>query len=571
MPVRGSVEVSWILSPALRRFTLLAAFASFMMNVMALAPSLFMLQVYDRVFASGSMETLTMLVLVVALCLGVMSAMDVLRSRALGWASTVLDTKLGPAVLLQLLQASARPGGTANVYTLRDVSLLRGFLGGGGVLALFDAPWFPIYVAVIALFHPWLGVTAVVGAVLLFGLIWLNERLSRRGVERATQTSRQASRFIDASLRNVEVIAGMGMADRVVGRWTALNDEVLAQQMALARRQAPLQAAVRWLRQALQVAMLTVGAWLVVRDHVSPGVMVAGTILLSKALSPIEQLSGGWRSLIEARAAWARLQAEPIELQRAGLSLPDPKGQLDVERVTYGFPGQRSALIKGVSLSLPAGECLGIIGQSGSGKTTLLRLILGIWKPQTGTVRLDGADMGSFGAAVMSRHVGYLPQDVELFAGTVAENIARLGPVDAEQVVAAAQMAGVHELVLRLPSGYETQVGDGGATLSGGQRQRIALARAFYGRPRLLVLDEPNSNLDAEGEAALQRALTQARQVGMTVVMVGHRPSMMRSVDRLAVLRDGQVEAFGPRDQVLAKFAQAQGQTQGPGPVAIVG
>lgn len=565
----------WILSPALRRFTLLAAFASFMMNVMALAPSLFMLQVYDRVFASGSMETLTMLVLVVALCLGVMSAMDVLRSRALGWASTVLDAKLGPAVLLQLLQASARPGGAANVYTLRDVSLLRGFLGGGGVLALFDAPWFPIYVAVIALFHPWLGVTAVVGAILLFGLIWLNERLTRGVVELATQKSRQASRFIDTSLRNVEVIAGMGMAQQVVGRWTGFNDEVLAQQMALSRRQAPLQAAVRWLRQALQVAMLTVGAWLVVRDHVSPGVMVAGTILLSKALSPIEQLSGGWRSLIEARAAWARLQGEPIELQRAGLSLPDPKGQLEVERVTYGFPGQRSALIKGVSLSLPAGECLGIVGPSGSGKTTLLRLILGIWRPQSGTVRLDGADIASFDGVAMSRHVGYLPQDVELFAGSVAENIARLGPVDAEQVVAAAQMAGVHELVLRLPSGYETQVGDGGATLSGGQRQRIALARAFYGRPRLLVLDEPNSNLDAEGEAALQRALTQARQVGMTVVMVGHRPSMMRSVDRLAVLRDGQVEAFGPRDQVLAKFSQGQGPAQGPAqgqaPVAIVG
>ncbi|HMW54791.1 MAG TPA: type I secretion system permease/ATPase [Burkholderiaceae bacterium] len=549
--------MSWILSPALRRFTLLAAFASFMMNVMALAPSLFMLQVYDRVFGSGSMETLTMLVLVVALCLGVMSAMDVLRSRALGWASTVLDAKLGPAVLLQLLQASARPGGAANVYTLRDVSLLRGFLGGGGVLALFDAPWFPIYLAVIALFHPWLGVTALVGAILLFGLIWLNERLTRRGVDVATQKSRQASRFIDASLRNVEVIAGMGMADQVVGRWAAFNDEVLAQQMALARRQAPLQAAVRWLRQALQVAMLTVGAWLVVREHVSPGIMVAGTILLSKALSPIEQLSGGWRSLIEARAAWLRLQAEPIETPRVGLSLPDPRGQLDVERVTYAFPGQRTALIKGVNLSLPAGECLGIVGPSGSGKTTLLRLILGIWRPQSGTVRLDGADIAGFGAAALFRHVGYLPQDVELFSGTVAENIARMGPVDAEQVVAAAQMAGVHELVLRLSSGYETQVGDGGATLSGGQRQRIALARALYGRPRLVLLDEPNSNLDAEGEAALLQALNQARQLGMTVVMVGHRPSMMRSVDRLAVLRDGQVEAFGPRDQVLAKFSQA--------------
>jgi PrtD family type I secretion system ABC transporter len=316
-----------------------------------------------------------------------------------------------------------------------------------------------------------------------------------------------------------------------------------------------VQAAVRWLRQALQVAMLAMGAWLVVRQHVSPGVMVAGTILLGKALSPIEQLSGGWRSLIEARAAWARLQAEAIEAPPTSLELPAPRGQLDVERVVYALPGQRTALIKGVSLSVAPGECLGIIGPSGGGKTSLLRLVLGIWSPQSGTVRLDGADVARLGSQVLGRHVGYLPQDVELFAGTVAENIARLGEVDAERVVAAAQMAGVHELVLRLSAGYETPVGEGGAALSGGQRQRVALARALYGLPRLLVLDEPNSNLDAEGEAALQQALQRAKQQGITVVMVGHRPSMMRSVDKLALLRDGQIEAFGPRDQVLAKLS----------------
>lgn len=547
--------MKWIFAPALRRFVALAAFASLLMNLMALAPSLFMMQVFDRVFSSGSMETLTMLILLVTLCLCVMAVMDVLRVRALGWASTVLDARLGPTVFASLLHASARPGGAANVYTLRDVALLRGFLGGGGVLALFDAPWLPIYLAVITLFHPWLGVTAALGALLLFGLIWLNERTSRGSVEAVTRESRQASRFIDAALRNAEVIAGMGMANHAVAHWSRHNDAVLEQQARLMAHQSPVQAAVRWLRQALQVAMLAVGAWLVVRQHVSPGVMVAGTILLGKALSPIEQLSGGWRSLIEARAAWARLQAEPIEVPPTSLELPAPRGQLDVERVVYALPGQRSALIKGVSLSVAPGECLGIIGPSGGGKTSLLRLVLGIWSPQSGTVRLDGADIARLGPQVLGRHVGYLPQDVELFAGTVAENIARLGEVDAERVVAAAQMAGVHELVLRLSAGYETPVGEGGAALSGGQRQRVALARALYGLPRLLVLDEPNSNLDAEGEAALQQALQRAKQQGITVVMVGHRPSMMRSVDRLALLRDGQIEAFGPRDQVLAKLS----------------
>jgi PrtD family type I secretion system ABC transporter len=329
--------------------------------------------------------------------------------------------------------------------------------------------------------------------------------------------------------------------------------------MALTRVQSLLQACVRALRQGLQVAMLVVGAWLVVRQHASPGIMVAASILLGKALSPIEQLSGSWRSLIEARAAWQRLQGLAMSERETALELPAPKGQIDVERVVYAFPGQRQAVIKGISLNLAPGECLGIIGPSGSGKTTLLRLLLGIWQPQSGTVRLDGADIGRIGAAAQARHIGYLPQDVELFAGSVADNIARMGPVDAAAVVAAAQAAGVHELILRLPQGYETPIGEAGAALSGGQRQRIALARALHGQPCLLVLDEPNSNLDAEGESALQQALAQAKARGITVVLVGHRPSMMRSVDKLAVLRDGALDAFGPRDAVLARLQAPQG------------
>ncbi len=551
--------MTWLFAPALRRFILLAAAASLLLNVLALAPSLFMLQVFDRVFASGSVETLTMLTLLVVACLVAMGAMDLLRARALGWAASVLDTRLGPAVLDHLLQASARASGGDAIHGLRDVALLRGFLGGGGVLALFDAPWLPLYLLVITAFDPWLGLTAALGALTLFGLIWLTERATRAGIEESTRQARLASRVIDSALRNAEVILGMGMGRATVARWSAVNDEVLQRQMALTRVQSLLQACVRALRQGLQVAMLVVGAWLVVRQHASPGIMVAASILLGKALSPIEQLSGSWRSLIEARAAWQRLQGLAMTERETALELPAPRGQIDVERVVYAFPGQRQAVIKGISLNLAPGECLGIVGPSGSGKTTLLRLLLGIWQPQSGTVRLDGADIGRIGAAAQARHIGYLPQDVELFAGSVADNIARMGPVDAAAVVAAAQAAGVHELILRLPQGYETPIGEAGAALSGGQRQRIALARALHGQPCLLVLDEPNSNLDAEGESALQQALAQAKARGITVVLVGHRPSMMRSVDKLAVLRDGALDAFGPRDAVLARLQAPQG------------
>jgi PrtD family type I secretion system ABC transporter len=554
--------MTWLFTRALRRFVLLAGAASLLLNLMALAPSLFMLQVFDRVFSSSSLETLTMLGLIVALALVVMWVMDRLRAITLAWAGAVLDRKLGPEVLGALLRASAQPGGARNQHTLRDVGLLRNVLGGGAILAVFDAPWLPLYVALIFAFDPAMGWFTLGGAVLLFGLILLNERLTNGPIQATTTAGRNAARFIDAALRNAEVIAGMGMGRAVVTRWQAHNDEVLEAQMRLSRRQATLQASVRLLRQGLQAGMVGLGAWLVIQQHASPGIMVAATILLGKALSPVEQLVGGWKSLVEARAAWARLSAEPLQAHGASVELPPPEGKLDVERIVYALPGQRVAVIKGVAFSLPAGACLGIIGPSGSGKTTLLRLMLGIWQAQSGTVRLDGADLGRLDADHLARHVGYLPQDVELFAGSVAENIARMqtagdGSVDSQAVVEAARQAGVHELVLRLPDGYETRIGDGGAGLSGGQRQRIALARALYGNPRLVVLDEPNSNLDADGEAALLQALAGLRERGCTVVMVGHRPSAMRAVDTLAVIRDGTLDAFGPRDQVLAKLGQA--------------
>lgn len=562
--------MSWLFTRALRRYVLLAGAASLVLNLMALAPSLFMLQVFDRVFASSSVETLTMLSLFVVLALAVMWVMDRLRAVTLAWAGSVLDRQLGPEVLAGLLRGSAQPGGAHNQHTLRDVGLLRNMLGGGAIMAVFDAPWLPLYLVVIYAFDPAMAALSLGGAVLLFVLVLINERLTNAPIQATTLASRNAARFIDAALRNAEVIAGMGMGRAVVARWQQHNDEVLDAQMRLSRLQAALQASVRLLRQGMQAGMVALGAWLVLREHASPGIMVAATILLGKALQPVEQLVSGWRGLVEARAAWARLSSEPLRHDGRRVALPAPDGKLDVERLVYGLPGQRVAIIKGISFSQAAGTCLGIVGPSGSGKTTLLRLMLGIWQPQSGCVRLDGADLAKLDTDHLARYIGYLPQDVELFAGTVADNIARMGEVDSEAVIAAARQAGVHDLILRLPDGYDTRIGDAGAGLSGGQRQRIALARALYGDPRLVVLDEPNSNLDAEGESALLQALASLRERGCTVVMVGHRPSAMRAVDTLAVLRDGALDAYGPRDQILARLAQAaQGGAQA-GPAAPV-
>jgi len=547
----------WLFSPALRPFVLIAGVASLVLNLALLVPSLYMLQVFDRVFASRSMETLTMLTLIAAASLLLMFLMDTARAAALYWAGKVLDGRLGPLAIHKLLEEAARPRIRKNDHAARDVGLLRSFVTGNGIFALFDAPWLPIYLLVIYLLHPLMGICAAAGALSYFLLAWLNERLTREPTEKVLMNSRAATRYIDAAVRNAEAVAGMGMEKGVVDRWEELNRQVQADATRLAATGSRMGALVRVLRSGMQVLMLAVGAWLVVSQNVSPGIMVAGTILLSKALQPVELLITGWKSFIEARGAWARLS----ELRRAGagrgdaLTLPPPRGALDVERLVYGGLPGGVPFIKGIAFSLRAGEMLGVIGPSASGKTTLARLLLGIWQPQSGHIRLDGADISQWPRGQLGPYVGYLPQDVELFSGTIAENIARMGAVDSDMVVRAAQEAKAHDMILRLPQGYETQIGDGGAVLSGGQRQRIGLARALHGDPRLVVLDEPNANLDREGEIALVAALTSLKRRGATVIIIGHRPSMMALTDKLAVLHDGQLKAFGPSQEVIAKVS----------------
>lgn len=535
----------WLFNPQLRPFVLLAGGASLLLNLAMLVPALYATQVFDRVFSSRSLETLAMLSILVLLALGLGWCMDVARARALAHAGRVLDACLSPPLLHDVLARACGSQRTAeDGDALRDVSRLRAFLGSGGVLAVFDAPWLPIYLLAIGMMHPLLGLAAAAGAVLLFALGVLTERLTRAATLAAQDRGRDAARYSQALLRNAEVIAGMGMAGAGVAAWKCRHDALLQGQSELGTVTARLSATARIARQLLQAGMLALGAWLVVGAEASPGIMVAATILLGRALQPIEQLISGWKALIEARGAWSRLAAREAAAASQTLSLPAPQGRLQVERLVYGGTAQRAAVLRGASLSLEPGESLGLVGASGAGKTTLLRLVLGIWQPQSGTVRLDGADIARWKRDELGRHVGYLPQDVELFAGTVAENIARLGAVDAEAVVAAARLAHAHEMILRLPQGYDTPVGEAGRVLSGGQRQRVGLARALYGSPRLVVLDEPNAHLDAEGDAALVAALSELKQAGTTVLMVNHRPALMARLDKVAVLKDGVLEVY---------------------------
>jgi PrtD family type I secretion system ABC transporter len=568
----------WLFTPQLRPLVGLAAAASLVLNLASLVPAIYMLQVFDRVLASRSVETLAMLTAVALIALALGFCMDGVRARALAWAGRAVDRKLSPLALRGVLLDAAGPSHGATGDVLRDVTQLRRFLAGSGVQALFDAPWLPVYVGAIGLMHPLLGVIATLGAVALVVVAAVTERLTKRAFAQASSQSRAAARHAEALVRNAEVIAGMGMASTALADWQRRQDEVLPPQASAGDTSATLAALARAVRQLVQVAMLAAGAWLVVGFDASAGIMVAATLLLARALQPVEQLIGGWKALADARSAWQRLEARKSGMpDQAPVALPEPVGRVQLEQVSLVPAGAGRPLMRNVSFALEAGQGLGIVGPSGSGKTTLVRLLLGIWRPTAGVVRIDGADIGQWDRDLLGSHVGYLPQDVELFAGTVAANVARLGEVDSQKVVEAARRAHAHEMILRLADGYDTQIGEGGTVLSGGQRQRIALARALYGRPRLVVLDEPNANLDAEGEGALASALRDLRDDGVTVVLVGHRPAMMSALDRIAVMNEGRLGAFGATASVLSRmraiapYAQPSPASFNESPIAKVG
>lgn len=442
-----------------------------------------------------------------------------------------------------MISRAAARGTADGGHGLRDVGALRAFLTGPGIVALFDSPWVPLFVAVIYLFHPLLGAIALGGALAMLALAAANEKLSRGPLDATLLEARRAGRFAELATRNAEVACALGMAGNPVRGWQGLDRRGLEHQLAAARAGSLFTSATRDARQLLQVTMLAAGAWLVIEELATPGVMIAATILLGRALAPVEAAIAGWKALVDARAAYRRLDEAFSGPQPAPVTeLPAPAGTLSVEQVLFGFPGQERPVIRRVSFSVAPGEALAIVGPSATGKSTLARLMVGVWRPLSGAVRLDGAEASAWPRERLGPHVGYVPQDVELFGGAVSENIARMGKVDSAAVIEAAQRARAHEVILRLPHGYDTPIGEGGVLLSAGQRQRVALARALYGAPRLVVLDEPSSNLDIEGESALLEAIGALKAAGVALVIINHRTRLLEVADRILVLREGAVE-----------------------------
>ncbi|MDF9754962.1 type I secretion system permease/ATPase [Pseudomonas hunanensis] len=528
-------------------------------NVLMLAPALYMLQVYDRVLSSRNEMTLLMLSLMVLGVFAFMGLLEWLRSQVVIRLGTRMDMDLNPRVFEAAYEASLAGHKGAAGQMLADLTALRQFATGQALFAFFDAPWFPVYLLVMFMFSPWLGLMALAGAVLLTVLAWVNERMTQAPFAQAGQLSQQAGLEASANLRNAEVIEAMGMLGAVRQRWARLHHGFLARQNLGSERTAAVTALTKTVRLALQSLVLGLGAWLAIEQLITPGMMIAGSILMARVLAPIDQLIGAWRQWSGARLAYQRLsellQAQPP--RPAGMPLPAPLGKLTVEQVGATQPGSSRLCLNNLGFELPAGESLGIIGPSGSGKSTLARLLVGSGAPITGKVRLDGADLRTWDRGALGQHIGYLPQDVQLFAGSIADNIARLGLVDAQQVVAAAQLAGVHDMILALPGGYDTLLGEGGMGLSGGQRQRIGLARALYGLPALIVLDEPNSNLDEAGERALVEAIARLREYKRTLILITHKSSLLAGLDNLLMLKGGQLQAFGPTARVLQDAQRA--------------
>ena len=552
----------------LKRPLLFVGGFSFFVNLLLLAPALFMLQVFDRVLTSQSRETLVVLLLGVGVALGLMLMLDYLRSRLQGVAGNLIAEQLSPVVAKVMLAHTARRAERAPCEGLRDVAALRNLFSSQGLLALFDVPWAFVYVAVIWLAHPMLGMAAAAASVLMLVLAVLNDRLTRRDIEALQKEAARATRYLESSMQNAELAQSLGMGEAVIGRWRTLNAGVAALQGPTARKSVAMAALTRTTRQAVQVLLQALGAYLVITGEGTPGILVACTILLGRALAPVEQVVGSWRALAEGRLAFARLSEAlgAAERQPQRMALPAPKGRLHAEGLVFRpSPGERM-ILAGVSLSLEPGESLAITGASGAGKSTLVRLLTGLWRPHAGVVRLDDVDIAQWPREELGPWLGYVPQDVELFAGTIADNIARLGEVDPDKVVQAAQRAGVHALILTLPEGYDTVVDNMGVMLSPGQRQRIALARALYGDPKLLVLDEPNSNLDGAGELALGEAL-KALRGQVTVIVVTHRSALVQHMDKLMVLEAGRVKQYGPVAEVMQAIRRP---AQNPGGAQVV-
>ena len=526
---------------------------SFFLNLLVFVGPLYMLQVYDRVLTSRNGLTLLVITGLAVALLGVYAALEIVRSRLLVRTGVLFDEALSEPVLQTAFRGYIRKPGAAYSQAPRDIDAMREFVTGAGILAFCDAPWVPVFIAVCFMMHFWIGIVALLGAVVIFALALSNELYTRTPLREASTVSVAANQYVSSSLRNAETVHAMGMSSAILKRYSDLHLLTLALQAKASDRGGFIIGTFKAVRMALQVAILGVGAYLVILGQLSPGLMIAASIIMGRALAPVEGAVGQWKQFVSARAAYARVKQLLANLPPPAdrMSLPAPKGDVSVERLVVAPPGTQVATLKGLSFNVKAGEVIAVIGASGAGKSSLARALVGVWMPSAGTVRLDGAELSHWIPEELGPYIGYLPQEVELFAGTIAENIARFGDVDATKVVDAAKIAGAHELILKLPDGYSTRVGEGGRSLSGGQRQRVALARALYGDPRLIVLDEPNSSLDQEGEKALSEAIVHAKSAGRTVIVISHRMSLLNIVDRVLVLLDGSVAAYDRPDLVL--------------------
>lgn len=537
---------------------------SFAINLLMLMPAIYMLQIYDRVLSSRNTTTLLMLTLIMLGIYALEAALEMVRSRVLIRTSAALDLQLSSRVFNASFQRYLHVRSGNPVQALGDLTSVRQFLTGQGLLAFFDTPWAPIYLAVIFMLNPWLGLFGVVAMLLLVTLAWINERVTAGRLAEANKLAQSAGNYAASNLRNAEVVEAMGMLGSLRRRWLLRQTGVLRLQAEASERGARVTAASKFARLTTQSGILGIGALLVLDHQMTPGGMIAGSILLGRALAPVDMAISTWRGTVAARGAFARLNEllgiMPPAVERT--ALPRPKGFVMAENLVLGPPGSSNPILKGISFGAKPGMLVAVIGPSASGKSSLARGLVGVWAPMNGTLRLDGAEIAKWDKDELGPWLGYLPQDVELFEGSIAENIARFGERDSEQVVRAAQRAGVHEMILRLPEGYETQLGEGGMALSGGQRQRIALARAMYGDPALIVLDEPNANLDEAGDMALQEALRSMKQEGRTVFVMTHKLNILNQADAVMILTGGTIKAYGPRDtifQSIPALARAAG------------
>ncbi len=536
-----------------REFLIVGAF-SMVANVLMLAPTLYMLQVFDRVLVSQSELTLIVISLITLFLFAVMAFSEWMRSRLLVSTGVRLDEQLSTQVFNASFEAHLSQSGANPSRAFGDLIQIRQFLTGNGIFAFFDAPWAPIYMAVLFFLHPWLGVLGIFFAIVQAALAWFGHRRTLAPSEAAVKAGAESGSFLQGKLRNAEVLESMGMVPNLQARWAARHQTHLARSSEAQQLTHRITAWSKFIRYSQQSLALGAGALLAIDGQITLGAMIAASVLMTRALAPIDMMVGSWRQFIGMRFAFARLEKMLLEYppRVPALKRVAPSGEVTLQQVFASAPGRETPILKNINLHVPAGTVTAVLGPSGSGKSTLARVLIGIWPDVSGHVLIDGLPIASWDRVELGPYFGYLPQDIELFEGTIAENIARFAEVDPVQVIAAAQSAGLHEMILRFPKGYDTPIGEEGNLLSGGQRQRIALARAVYGDPQLIVLDEPNANLDEAGEAALFRTISQLKAKGRTVFLISHRHTAVAVADRILVVRDGQIVEDGPRDAVIA-------------------